>query len=131
MHFNIAGSQRLSAGLQEAGRATQSALLNTASQAAARAVDAGGELGASLLAQRAFPKDMSAALAAAEFSGNLDTETLRWSQESMLHAASTLETNTKRLCGVFYGLVVLLTAWQILRIAGLYMGMYSKFMDDL
>ena len=88
-------------------------------------------MGAALISQPAFPRDMSAALAAAEFTGTLDTETLRLSRESMLRAASTLETSTKRLCGVFYGAVVVFIAWQILRVAGLYFGMYSKFMDEL
>ena len=131
VHFNIASSQRISEGLREAGRATRGALLNAASQRAARSVEDGVELGASLIAQPAFPREMSAALAAAEFTGNLDTETLRLSRHSMLQAAATLETNTKRLCGVFYGMVVMFTAWQILRVAGLYVGMYSKFMDEL
>jgi len=131
VHFNIASSQRISEGLKEAGRATRGALLNAASQRAAQSVEDGVELGASLIAQPAFPRGMSAALAAAEFTGNLDTETLRLSRDSMLQAAATLETNTKRLCGVFYGVVVVFTAWQILRVAGLYVGMYSKFMDEL
>ena len=131
VHFNIASSQRISEGLKEAGRATRGALLNAASQASARAVEAGSELGEALIAQPAFPRGMSAALAAAEFTGNLDTETLRLSRDSMINAAATLETNTKRLCGVFYGIVGAFTAWQILRVAGLYVGMYSKFMDEL
>ena len=131
VHFNIASGQRITEGLKEAGRATRGALLNAASLRAARSVEEGVELGASLIAQPAFPRDMSAALAAAEFTGNLDTETLRLSRESMLNAASTMETSTKRLCGVFYGVVVVFTAWQILRVAGLYVGMYSKFMDEL
>ena len=131
MHFNIASSQRISEGLKEAGRATGGALLNAASQSAARAVENGAELGRALIAQPAFPRRDASALAAAEFTGNLDTETLRLSRESMTEAAATLETNTKRLCGVFYGLVVAFTAWQILRVAGLYMGMYSKFIDEL
>ena len=131
VHFNIASSQRISEGLKDAGRATRGALLNEASQRAAQSVEDGIELGASLIAQPAFPREMSAALAAAEFTGNLDTETLRLSRDSMTQAASTLETNTKRICGVFYGVVVLFTAWQIFRVAGLYVGMYSKFMDEL
>jgi type II secretory pathway component PulF len=131
VHFNIASSQRISDGLKEAGVASRRALLESASRRAARAVEGGAELGASLLAQRTFPRDMAAALAAAEFTGTLDTETLRLSQESMTRAASTLETNTKRLCGAGYGLVVIFMAWQILKVAGLYMGMYSKFLDEL
>ena len=131
VHFNIASSQRISEGLKEAGRAARGARLDAASARAARAVEEGSELGAALIAQPAFPRGMSAALAAAEFTGNLDTETLRLSRDSMIEAAVLLETNTKRLCGIFYTLVVLFTAWQILRVAGIYAGMVGKFMDEL
>jgi hypothetical protein len=74
---------------------------------------------------------MSGALAAAEFTGNLDTETLRLSRAAMEQSATTMETSAKRLCGVFYGVVMAFTAWQILRVAGMYVGMYTKFMDAL
>jgi type II secretory pathway component PulF len=131
LHFNIASSQRISEGLREAGAATRSASLAAASTAAARQVDDGTELGPALLAQPAFPRDMAAALASAEFTGNLDTETLRWSRESVATATAVMETSTKRLCAVVYGLIVIFTGWQILRMAGGYVGAYSQALEDL
>ena len=131
LHFCIASSQRISEGLKQAGTASRSALLEAASLRAAQSVEDGGELGASLIAQPAFPREMSGALAAAEFTGQLDTETLRLSRAAMEQSATTMETSAKRLCGVFYGVVMAFTAWQILRVAGMYVGMYTKFMDAL
>lgn len=131
LHFNIASSQRISGGLRQAGTATRSALLEAASHRAAGAVDAGAELGAALLAQPAFPRDMAGTLASAEFTGTLDTETLRLSRDSMLQAAMVMETSTKRLCAAFYVVVVAFTAWQILRMAGNYLDRYQQFARDL
>ncbi|MDB5733361.1 MAG: Type secretion system domain protein [Variovorax sp.] len=131
LHFNIASSQRISEGLRQAGAATASSSLREASDRAARAVDDGAELGNALIAESAFPKDMASALASAEFSGNLDTETQRLYRETVAAAATRLETSTKRLCGVFYALVVLITAVQILRMAGGYVGQYEKALKDL
>lgn len=131
MHFNITSGQRIADGLREAGAATSSARLETASRRAARAVDDGSELGAALIGQAAFPREMAGALAAAEFTGTLDTETQRWSRQSMTEAALLMETSSKRLCAVFYGVVVLFTAWQILQMAGNYVGMYQKAFKDL
>lgn len=131
LHFNIASSQRISEGLRDAGAATRSARLIAASAAAARQVDAGTELGPSLLAQPAFPQEMSAALASAEFTGNLDTETLRLAQESVMTASAVMETSTKRLCALVYGLVVIFTGWQILRMAAGYVGMYTNAASEL
>ncbi len=131
VYFNIASSQRLAEGLKQAGKATRSALLDAASQGAAHSVEEGMELGASLIAQPALPREISSGLAAAEFTGTLDVESLRLSQEWVKRAATMMETATKRLCAAFYGLVVIFTAVQILRVAAGYVGMYSKFMDSL
>ncbi len=131
VHFNIASSQRISDGLREAGRAAGGALLERASQRAAQAVDEGTELGPALTAESAFPREMSGALAAAEFSGTLDHETLRLSRAAMAEAAGSMETSSRWLCGGFYGLVMLFTAWQILRVASGYFGIYQRLLDDL
>ena len=130
-HFTIASSQRISDGLRQAGMATQRFLLAKASHRAAQSVEDGSELGPALLAQSAFPREMSATLASAEFSGNLDTETLRCSRESMSEAAITLENSSQRLCRLLYGVVVILIAWQILQMAGMVAGQYQKAFTDL
>lgn len=131
LHFSIASSQRISDGLRQAGAATASPLLKAASDRAARAVEDGSELGNALIAQPEFPKDMAAALASAEFSGNLDTESQRLYRETVAAAATRLEISAKRLCGVFYGVVMLITVLQILRMAGGYVGQYEKALKDL
>lgn len=131
MHFNIASGQRIAEGLREAGLATASARLEAASRTAAQAVDDGSELGTALIGQAAFPREMAGALAAAEFTGTLDTETQRWSRQSMTEAASMMEISSKRICAAFYGVVVLFTVWQILQMVGNYVGMYQQAFKDL
>ena len=131
MHFQITGGQRMSAGLQRAGAASWQAGLDAASQAAASAVEGGATLGEALAAQAAFPFELVSNLTSAEFTGTLDVETLRLTRESMATAAAKSEHAAKMVSAGFYGLVMLFTALQILKIAGAYAGLYSNFMNQL
>ncbi|MES2705512.1 MAG: type II secretion system F family protein [Verrucomicrobiota bacterium] len=131
VYFQVVSSQRLSDGLRRAGAATESAGLHLASGRAADAIEAGGEMGPAMAAQPAFPKELSSALAAAEFTGTLDTETLQQSRHWMSESGLRLESASRWLSGAFYGLVMLFTVIQIFKLASGYVQMYAGFMKDL
>lgn len=131
LHFQVTGGQRMSDGLRRAGEASLGARLNAASQRAAGAVENGGTLAEALSAQPAFPSALVSGLSAAEYTGTLDVETLRLSREAMATAGWQTEKSAKLVCGVFYGVVLAFTAWQILKMASGYMGMYENFSREL
>lgn len=131
MHFQVISGQRISDGLRLAGAATESAGLNTASVYAANSIESGGELGPGLTSQSIFPNEMAGSIAAAEYTGTMDTETLRQSHYWMNESGQKLQSSARFLTGAFYGLVMLFTVLQIFKMAIGYMGMYSGFMKDL
>lgn len=131
VYFQVVSGQRLSDGLRHAGAATEGAALNRASARVAADIESGSQLGPALAAQPAFPDDLSGALAAAEFTGTLDTETLHQSRHWMAESGSRLEAAARWLTGAFYGLVMLFTVIQIFKLASGYVQMYSGFMKDL
>jgi hypothetical protein len=84
-----------------------------------------------LAGQGAFPRAVVGSLASAEFTGTLDLETLRLSQDSMAAAAVKSERAAKLVCAGFYGLVMLFTVWQIFQVVAMQAGIYSKILNDL
>ncbi|MDB6134761.1 MAG: epsF 3 [Verrucomicrobiales bacterium] len=131
VYFHVISGQRISDGLRRAGQASDSAGLVLASRRAADDIEAGGEMGPALAAQPAFPHELSGALAAAEFTGTLDTETLQQSRYWISEAGLRLENTSRWLSGAFYGLVMLFTVIQIFRLATGYVQMVDGFMKDI
>lgn len=131
MHFQVISGQRLSDGLRRAGEATESAGLQYASSRAAEAIEGGGEMGPALTAQPAFPPELSSGLAAAEFTGSLDTETLQQSRQWMAEAGHRMEAAGRWVSGAFYGLVMLFTVIQIFRLIAGIVGIYGGYMKEL
>lgn len=131
MHFQVISGQRLSDGLRRAGEATESAGLHSASSRVAEAIEAGGEMGPALTAQPAFPPELSSGLAAAEFTGSMDTETLLQSRQWMAEAGQRMEAAGRWVSGAFYGLVMLFTVIQIFRLIAGIVGFYGGYMKEL
>lgn len=117
---------RISDTLKLAGDASQSAVLDDASQKAAAKVEKGEALTSSMRGTSAFPRTFMQSVATAEETGTLDIEMGRWAVAESELAAQAQERAAEWLPRIFYVIIVFYVAWRIVSaFAGYFSGMES------
>ncbi|MEQ1853101.1 MAG: type II secretion system F family protein, partial [Chthoniobacteraceae bacterium] len=116
------------ASLDIAGRASGSAIIRSAAEAALPAVRAGGKAGAALIATGAFPEPFARAFTVGEETGGLDHELRRLSDEYRSSALRGLETVADWAPKIVYLVILVYLAWQIV---GFYQGRMRDFRNLL
>jgi type II secretory pathway component PulF len=115
--------------LKLAGNASQSATLAEAGKQAAKGVEDGQSLTASMKQTRAFPGVFMQSVATAEESGTLDREMERWAVAEAELAAQAQDRLAEWLPRIFYFLIMLYVVARIFQmLAGYYMPLF-KMMD--
>ena len=122
---------RMSDALRLSGGASQSALLNEASKRAAKLIEKGDTLAASMKRTGAFAKTFSNTVETAEESGTLDVEMGRWANAEAEMAAQSQDRAAEWLPRIFYVIVLLYVASRIIGMFSGYYGGINKMMEDL
>jgi type II secretory pathway component PulF len=123
--LNMAESLRL------AGGATQSAVLDTASQRAADRVQQGDALAPSMRKTGDFPRTFLNAVDTAEQTGTLDTEMGRWAVAEAEMGFRAQDRAAEWLPRIFYVIVVLYIGSRIVRMFAAYYGQVNQMMEAL
>jgi type II secretory pathway component PulF len=117
---------RISDTLRLAGDASQSAVLDEASDKAAAKVEKGEQLTPSMRGTGAFPVTFMQSVATAEETGTLDIEMGRWAAVESELAAQAQNRAAEWLPRIFYVIVVFYIAYRIVSaFAGYYSGIES------
>lgn len=128
--FLLSG-KKMSDSLHGAARASGSGLLLQAGTKGAAIVAAGDSLATAIYASpRAFPRDFSRGLAAAEESGQLDHELAEWGRFYSDSAAEAMDQLAEWTPKLFYWAILLLVAGLIIRAALAYTGMIQNLIDS-
>ncbi|HSI65703.1 MAG TPA: type II secretion system F family protein, partial [Candidatus Saccharimonadia bacterium] len=105
---------RISDTLKLAGDASQSAVLDEASQKAMLKVEKGEQLTSSMRDTEAFPRTFMQSVATAEETGTLDIEMGRWAAAESELAAQAQDRAAEWLPRIFYVMIVLYVAYRII-----------------
>lgn len=105
--------QKISNGLEAAGDATQSAVVDSAAKRIAEIARQGNSIGDAFLAESDFPRDFARSTANAEQTGTLEEDLKRWSSffsDSVVQQMEKIGFWTPRILSV---LVMVYVGWQI------------------
>jgi type II secretory pathway component PulF len=122
---------RMTETLQLAGDASQSARLREAGRSAAKAVEKGGRLDASMKRTGVFPQAFMQSVATAEETGTLDREMERWAVAEAELAARAQDRLAEWMPRILYFLIMIYVASRII---GMVTGIYApvlKMLDDV
>jgi len=122
-HTGLLASMNMSESLRLAGEATQSALLDAASRAAAKQIKEGHAVAPSLKKTGAFPRSFANAIDTAEQTGTLDVEMARWAMAEAELASQAQDRAAEWLPRIFYVFVVLYIGY---RIVSMFAGYYTQ-----
>lgn len=121
---------RISETLKLAGDASQSALIREASHAAAKKVETGQSLSASLRGTSVFPRTFMQSVATSEETGTLDTEMGRWAIAEAELAARAQDRAAEWLPRIFYVIVLLYVASRVIGTFAGYYGELDRMLDQ-
>ena len=130
--FSAAYDMQLEAGvnvigaLEASGRATASARYRDAVDKALPEVRSGESVSTALVATRAFPERLIRAFLVGEESGRLDQELRNVSEEYRIGALRKLDLLSEWVPRIFYLIVVVVVAWQIIEA---YTGYFRTIQD--
>ncbi len=126
----VRSGQKISDGLSAAGNATQSAMVNRASQRLAEVARSGNPVGAALMKQRAFPNELSRSLQNAETTGTLDEDLRRWSSYYEDAVENQMEKVGTLVPRFIYMIVVVFVGWQIISSYSEYLGGIEDMLEE-
>ncbi len=127
--FLLAG-RKMSDAIYGAGRASGSGILRSATKRGAKMIESGSDVSAVLNAhRRAFPKDFTRGMVAAEESGQMDRELAEWGRfysESTGEAMESLAEWTPKL---FYWGILLFVSYLIIKAALAYRDLIERLLE--
>lgn len=129
LSLGIRSADGVLSSLRRAGRASKSASLDAAAEAAVPAIRAGTGFAASLAASQAFPVDLERAFHVAEASGRLDEEITRWAGIYRERFFKRIESLTEWLPRILYLLVVALVVFRMFSLISQITGVYSSVLE--
>ena len=129
LSLGIRSADGVLSSLRRAGRASKSASILAAAEAAVPAIRSGTGFAKALASSRAFPVDLERVFHVAEASGRLDEEITRWAGIYRERFFSRIETLTEWLPRLLYLLVVALVVYRMFSMISMITGAYSSVLE--
>lgn len=129
LSLGIRSADGVLSSLGRAGRASKSACVDAASQAAVSAIRAGAGFAGSLAVSRSFPADLERAFGVAEASGRLEEEITRWAGIYRERFFQRVDSLTEWLPRILYLLVVALVVFRMFSLITQITGAYSTVFE--
>ncbi|MEM7147399.1 MAG: type II secretion system F family protein [Verrucomicrobiota bacterium] len=130
-HMHLLAAINMSESVRAAGVASQSGLVMAGSRRVEDRVALGESLGHSMMDEGAFPVSFTTSINTAEESGSLDEELGRWAGLYRETAVEAMDAAGDWYPKVFYVVVVVLVAWQILSVAFGYGQLIQGTMEEI
>ena len=129
LSLGIRSADGVLSSLRRAGRASKSACVDEASEAAVSAIRAGAGFASSLAVSRSFPVDLERAFHVAEASGRLEEEITRWAGIYRERFFKRIESLTEWLPRILYLLVVALVVYRMFSLISMVTSAYSSVLE--
>ncbi len=129
LSLGIRSADGVLSSLRRAGRASKSASVEAAADAAVPLIRAGTGFAKALASSRAFPTDLERVFHVAEASGRLDEEITRWAGVYRERFFTRIETLTEWLPRLLYLLIVALVVYRMFGTISLISGAYSSVLE--
>jgi type II secretory pathway component PulF len=130
-YMHLLAAISMSESVRAAGGAAQSGLIGEAAKRVESEVARGMPLGESMLDEGAFPVSFTTSMNTAEESGTLDVELGRWAEVYRDRAVAAMDAAGDWYPKVFYVVVVVIVAWQILSVALSYGRLIEGVMEQI
>ncbi|MEM8954968.1 MAG: type II secretion system F family protein [Verrucomicrobiota bacterium] len=130
-HMHLLAAINMSESVRSAGLASQSGLVRSAAGEVSEKIVQGETLGESMMDEGAFPVSFTTSISTAEEAGVLDEELGRWTGLYGEEAVEAMDAAGVYYPKVFYVIVVVLVAWQILSVAFGYGRLLQGTMDEI
>jgi type II secretory pathway component PulF len=129
LSLGIRSADGVLSSLRRAGRASKSAGVEAAAEAAVPAIRSGKGFAEALASSRAFPLDLERAFHVAEASGRLDEEITRWAGIYRDHFFKRIDSLTEWLPRILYLLIVALVVSRMFSMISLVTGSLSSALE--
>lgn len=124
--FLLAG-RKMSDSMRGAGKASGSGMLTEATEVGAQMIEEGDRVAAVLFsAPRSFPNDFARGMAAAEESGQMDTELSQWGEFYADRARETTETVAEWTPKLFYWGILIFVGYLVVQFGTAYSDLISR-----
>ena len=129
LSLGIRSADGVLSSLRRAGRASRSASVEAAADAAVPLIRSGTGFAMALASSRAFPMDLERVFHVAEASGRLDEEITRWAVVYRERFFARIETLTEWLPRILYLLIVALVVYRMFSMISLITGAFSSVLE--